>query len=145
MHGRCLAVLVVSLVALEARAASLTILPHVSTGAGPQHFLRLMPDGRSLIGVEGQDVFRWTPDAGRVTLGQIPSNAIAVNVSGDGGSIIGRLVEPAGTQAFRWTSQGGVALLPKPQGYDYSSNPTHVSFDGSIIYGTGSSVFEEPI
>lgn len=140
MHGcPCRPALVAFLLfASPATAANLVVLD------GETRNLQLVPDGRSLWGVQGRDVVRWTPNEGSIIVGQLPPQTIATAISSDGGTIVGKLVDWSGTQAFRWRPESGIEVLPKPNGYGYSSEPTFVSHDGSVIYGESAHYLETP-
>lgn len=126
------------------RGASISVLPDLWTSGGGRQILRLMPDGQSVMGVQGSEVFRWTQNSGRVVVGQIPPQTLVTAISGDGSTVIGRTVDFSGTNSFRWNASSGTTILPKPAGFPYNSSPEHVSYDGSLIYGVAESIFNEP-
>ncbi|MEM1422859.1 MAG: hypothetical protein AAGH64_02540, partial [Planctomycetota bacterium] len=73
------------------------------------------------------------------TLGALPGTVgatEALGISGDGSTIIGDA--NAGFMAFRWTEATGMVALGDLPGGGVDSTPHDVSFDGSVIVGTGS-------
>jgi uncharacterized membrane protein len=79
--------------------------------------------------------FRWTLAGGMVELGMPPSgiNATAEDVSADGWTVVGSVQTDCDYQAFRWTSDVGMALLD-PVGC-VASLAYGISADGSRIVG----------
>jgi probable HAF family extracellular repeat protein len=65
-----------------------------------------------------------------------PVESAALGVSADGGVVVGESGSASGTQAFRWTSAGGIAGLGFLSGVDPYSSARGVSADGAVIVGT---------
>ena len=103
------------------------------------------------VGVNGSEAFRWTRSGGIVGLGFLPGgltpggdiNGVgseATGVSADGSVVVGasRASTAAnGTEAFRWTSDGGMQGLGDLPGNSFFSRATDVSADGSVVVGDG--------
>ena len=66
-------------VSCPARAASLTLLPDWFV-APTMRDLFMLPDGKTFTGVDGTDVFRWSPSEGRTDLGVIPDTTGALDL-----------------------------------------------------------------
>lgn len=87
-----------------------------------------------------------------VGLGDLHGGAFgsgASAVSADGSVIVGGATSAAGTEAFRWTSGGGMVGLGDLEGTDpeeevFASGASGVSADGSVIVGN-SRVGEETV
>jgi uncharacterized membrane protein len=119
-------------------AASITTLPDLSHGQELQ-IIKLMPDGQSVMGVAGDEVFRWTPAGNRVVIGQLPqfANSIeATAISGDGSTIVGTFYTGATLNGFRWTTTAGVQILELPTDFNAGFAPAAVSHDGTSAVGT---------
>jgi len=136
------AIAVVAL-ATHLSAASFTVIPDLYNGKA-RMILQLMPDGKSLMGVAGDEVFRWTPGGGRTTLGNLGPRVIPTAVSADGSTVVGRQVSFSDQQAVRWSLADGLTVLPLPAEFPYNASPTQVSDDGSIVYGTAQVRFTRP-
>jgi probable HAF family extracellular repeat protein len=104
-------------------------------------------DGSVVVGVGSLDfrdfvpavAFRWTSDSGMGGLGNLPPpfwGRAASGVSGDGSVVVGGIWDD-GSEAFRWTSEGGMVVLDG-QPFDDSS-AFGVNADGSVIVGWGTS------
>jgi uncharacterized membrane protein len=131
---------------LRVVAASITEVPDLFEGK--IHLLQqLMPDGNSIMGVAGNEVFRWTPSGGRQSLGQLGAegNVYATAISGDGTTVIGRRVGMNSQDAIRWAINGGPEVLPSVGSHPYNPSPSYLSDDGSIVYGTSRSEFTNPL
>ena len=125
-----------------APAASLTLLPEWF-GRQSVRNLWMMPDGQTITGVDGNDVFRWSQSSGRTNIGTMPStiNSLPVKptaVSDDGNVIIGKLggdiFHPL--DGFMWTPAGGAVVMPSPpHNPNARAIPTALSSDGSVIVG----------
>ncbi len=106
-------------------------------------------DGQVIVGRgtsgSGTEAFRWTNDGGMVGLGDLPGgyfNSWATAVSSDGSIVIGTSSSTASfasyenaTEAFRWTSVGGMVGLGDLPGGDFHSSANAISSDGSIVAG----------
>lgn len=81
-------------------------------------------------------------------LGDLPGGAfysVAAGVSDDGLVVVGRAVGASGSEAFRWTSSGGMVGLGYLAGTTSWSEATGVSSDGSVVagyVGTGGSTIQ---
>jgi probable HAF family extracellular repeat protein len=67
------------------------------------------------------------------------SNSQALAISGDGSTVVGQGTSASGTEAFSWTSGGGMVGLGDLAGGDIVSRAYAVSDDGSIVVGESSS------
>ena len=77
-----------------------------------------------------------------IPLGQLPdstSGSRAVRISPDGQVVIGTGISPQGTQAFRWTLDGGMVGLGDLPGGGFTSVATGLSVNGSVIVGWSAS------
>lgn len=80
-------------------------------------------------------------------LGDLPGGSFfsgAGGVSADGSVVVGQSSSASGTEAFRWTSNGGMVglgYLPGSAPGDFSSQALGVSADGSVIVGESTSAF----
>ena len=77
-----------------------------------------------------------------IPLGQLPgssSGSRATRISPDGQVIIGTAISPQGTQAFRWTPDGGMVGLGDLPGGAFLSIATGMSINGSVIVGWSAS------
>ncbi|RME68265.1 MAG: PEP-CTERM sorting domain-containing protein [Verrucomicrobia bacterium] len=75
-----------------------------------------------------------------VGLGDLPGGSffsVASAVSADGTTIVGGSDSADGTEAFRWTSTGGMIGLGDLPGGAFHSHGYGVSGDGSVIVGEG--------
>ena len=90
------------------------------------------------------EAFRWTSNGGMVGLGDLPGGAFAseaFGVSADGSVIVGSGTTDLGswgndtTEAFRWTTDGGMVRLGSLQGGGPSSVARGVSSNGSVAIG----------
>jgi len=63
----------------------------------------------------------------------------AQNVSADGTTVVGRSTSAQGSEAFRWTSDGGMVGLGDLPGLTFSSTAWGCSADGSVVAGEGTS------
>src|SRR5262245_51868664 len=93
----CLLSAIVLAFAAPIDGATLTMLPDWFGNASIRS-LWMMPDGKSFIGVEGSEVFRWSAAAGRTSTGTIPQyfspfgdHTYPTDVSDDGATIIGAI------------------------------------------------------
>ena len=76
-----------------------------------------------------------------VGLGDLPGGifrSVAIDVSADGSTVVGWGASAAGTEAFRWTSAGGMVGLGDLPGGSFGSSASGVSADGSTIVGASS-------
>jgi len=64
----------------------------------------------------------------------------ARGVSGDGSTVVGRSSSSSETEAFRWTSEGGIVGLGDLAGGIFLSVANGVSGDGSTVVGASNSV-----
>ena len=99
-------------------------------------------DGSVVVGVtRGSEAFRWISSDGVIrSLGSLPggrfSSSRAFGVSADGSVVVGDSNnEVEGSQAFRWTSGGGMQGLGNLPG-GFSSAGRDVSADGSVVIGS---------
>ena len=77
-----------------------------------------------------------------VGLGDLPGgsfSSIANGISADGSVVVGRGASASGTEAFRWTSGGGMVGLGDLPGGSFSSIANGVSADGSVVVGLSNS------
>lgn len=89
-------------------------------------------DGRVIVGGWNYRPFRWTPQEGLVTLGDVGGSAL--DVSADGSIVVGS----RGTgvdHAFRWNADDGFLDLETFGGVDGISRANAVSDDGKCIVG----------
>jgi probable HAF family extracellular repeat protein len=73
-------------------------------------------------------------------LGELPGGAFAsqaYDVSGDGSVVVGRATSASGSEAFRWTSSGGMVGLGDFIGGAFDSSALGISDNGSVIVGYG--------
>jgi probable HAF family extracellular repeat protein/VCBS repeat-containing protein len=73
-------------------------------------------------------------------LGDLPGGDLyswALGISADGTTVVGESDSASGTEAFRWTRDGGMVGLGDLAGGDFGSQATAVSADGSVIVGYG--------
>jgi hypothetical protein len=138
------AIVVAAALAPSLRAATVAVVPNLYNGKLPV-ISELMPDGKSIMGVAGDEVFRWTPNGGRVVLGSLGPRVLATAISADGSTVVGRRVSFSDQEAIRWTVGDGVTVLPRPADFPHNPFPTHVSDDGSIVYGTAHTHFTQPL
>ena len=105
-------------------------------------------DGKVVVGLgtTGPDMveaFRWTAVEGMRGLGTLPGQlqSWGQDVSGDGRVIVGISFAPQTTpdKAFRWTESGGMQFVGALPGATVGSHAYSISFDGSVIVGTGDS------
>ncbi|MCX7924296.1 MAG: hypothetical protein N2554_00630 [Fimbriimonadales bacterium] len=83
--------------------------------------------------------FRWTSTTGMQTLSGLENGASkAFAVSADGGVIVGWYGNSPQTRAFRWSSAGGLLILPYPVGQPDSPyfEAFGVSADGNTVAGS---------
>jgi hypothetical protein len=148
MCGRiALAVVVVLALTRFANAASLTLLPDWFHASSVRSIF-MLPDGETFMGIDGEDVFRWTAEAGRSNLGTIPVSGgpqsfplVATKVSDDGSTIIGHLGYNSydAIFGFMWSESSGFAYMPNSSdGAIRNSIPTAVSSNGQVIVGWAS-------
>ncbi len=74
-------------------------------------------------------------------LGDLPGGAVASGanaISADGAVVVGDSESGSGTEAFRWTSGGGMTGLGTLSGGDFFSTANGVSSNGSVVAGTAS-------
>jgi probable HAF family extracellular repeat protein len=74
-------------------------------------------------------------------LGDLPggsTNSLAQGVSNNG-DVVGWSMSAAGTEAFRWTADGGMVSLGDLAGGTTESRATGVSADGNTVVGSGTS------
>lgn len=72
-------------------------------------------------------------------VGDLPgggAESAAFDVSADGSVVVGESLGASGTEAFRWTSSGGIAGLGFLSGVDPYSTARAVSANGSVVAGT---------
>ena len=96
-------------------------------------------DGSVLAGTTGDlDVFRWTQATGAVAIPRLypGRRGLSGDLSGDGSTIVGSWLSPAGDEAFRWTAAEGTRGLGRFANGSNSS-ATGVSADGSVVVGFG--------
>ncbi len=117
-------------------------------------------DGSIVVGMgtsaSGYEAFRWKdpncnglvdpnenlenhPEFG---LGDLPGGGFiskAYGVSADGSTVVGMGTSVSGTEAFRWTSSGGMVGLGDLSGGGFFSEAYDVSADGSVVVGEGTS------
>jgi probable HAF family extracellular repeat protein len=123
-------------------------------GDGTDSAADVSADGSVVVGFHGGSVgigydlrgaaFRWTSDGGTVYLGYLPSpsgrfSSFATAVSADGSIVAGLsggYVAAVGSEAFRWTSAGGMIGLGDLPGGSAGSQATGVSADGSVVVGS---------
>ena len=67
----------------------------------------------------------------------------ALGLSDDGSVVVGWSESASGTEAFRWTSDGGMVALGDLPGGDFFSHAHGVSADGSVVAGEGVSASGE--
>ena len=75
-------------------------------------------------------------------LGDLPGggfSSTAYAFSADGSVAVGDSGSASGTEAYRWTSGGGMVGLGDLPGGDFSSTAFGVSADGSVVVGSGNS------
>jgi probable HAF family extracellular repeat protein len=75
-----------------------------------------------------------------VGLGDLPGGdffSAGFGDSADGSVIFGQSISASGTEAFRWTAEGGMFGLGDLPGGTFESDPWDISADGSIIVGLG--------
>lgn len=78
--------------------------------------------------------FRWTQETGYQTIGGW-SQANAV--SGDGNTVVGVNVGANGSEAYTWTSSGGLVTLENPgSSGDQSCSANGVNADGRVVVGS---------
>ncbi|GJM24275.1 MAG: hypothetical protein DHS20C16_06900 [Phycisphaerae bacterium] len=63
----------------------------------------------------------------------------AKGLSPDGSVVVGRAASASGSEAFRWTAEGGMVGLGDLPGGSFFSGAADISADGSVISGTGRS------
>jgi len=61
----------------------------------------------------------------------------AYAISADGSTVVGRSESAAGTEAFVWTTSGGIVGLGDLAGGEFFSQATGVSDDGQVVVGGG--------
>ncbi|MGL4399189.1 MAG: hypothetical protein ACRCXD_04935 [Luteolibacter sp.] len=103
-------------------------------------------DGEIVVGISGNQPFRWTEQAGIVSLGPSVGYGV-VSISGDGGMIIGNLGDvPVGWNGtdFIWSNSQGLRnlkMVVEAGGVDLSEwvleRVEAISYDGNVIAGTG--------
>jgi probable HAF family extracellular repeat protein len=94
----------------------------------------------------GFEAFRWTSDGGMVGLGRLTESdkSVAYDVSADGSVVVGSSYTGEcscfqdSSEAFRWTSDGGMVGLGHLPG-DHWSRAVDVSADGSVVFGRSAS------
>lgn len=92
----------------------------------------------SLAGSLG--VLRWMPGSAPMTLGPTPEGVTIAQIRGgfisaDGSAIAGGLEFGGGLEAFRWTSDGGIAVLGDLPGGERFSEASGISADGATLVG----------
>jgi probable HAF family extracellular repeat protein len=109
-------------------------LGDVPGGVTGSHAHGVSADGLVVVGTAagaaGDEAFRWTIDAGMVSLG---ANSRASDVSADGSVVVGQW----GAEAFRWTQDTGVVGLGDLPGGAFRSFAKAVSGDGFVVAGIG--------
>lgn len=143
--SRALTLVAVFAVTSPLTAGSITVVPDDLFAGKMRWIVQLMPDGRSLMGVAGDEVFRWTKDEGRTTIGYLGPYIIPTAISGDGTTVVGRRLDGGSQNAIRWTKSRGTEILPPMPGFPNNPSATHVSDDGNFVYGIAQTIFEEPI
>lgn len=126
-----------------ANADGVLILPGLSSGHDTKPY-GISNDGLTVAGYSTNSsnqmrAVRWTQAGGTQDLGVLPgfTNSWALDVSGDGSTVVGRLEgsgDSSSVRAFRWNSQGGLQNLGKLPAYSYTQ-PTSTSVDGEIVVG----------
>lgn len=77
-----------------------------------------------------------------VPLGDLPGGTLssrAVGISGDGSVVVGQGTSASGSEAFRWTSDGGMVGLGDLGGGVFYSAAIRTSADGSVVVGISES------
>lgn len=87
------------------------------------------------------EAFLWNESTGLVGLGVLPGSEIPVTapsrLSGNGMVLVGWASTANGREAFRWTGSDGLVPMGDLPGGNFDSFATGVSFDGSVIVGSG--------
>jgi len=100
----------------------------------------LSSDGSTVVGSVdfGDELFRWSADAGFEPIGFAPNvtEAYAADLSADGSVVVGRAqLWPGGNRPFRWNAAEGMTFLePLPAGTTMGGADA-VSADGSVVVG----------
>lgn len=99
-----------------------------------------VPVASGTASAAGSQGFQWTT-SGFTGVGTLysPGTSMGAAVSSDGSTIVGSSTQsslPFDTQAFRWTSGGGIVGLGGLGGAPYGSQAFGVSSDGSCIVGS---------
>jgi probable HAF family extracellular repeat protein len=74
-------------------------------------------------------------------LGDLPGGpiwSVSTAVSADGSVVVGMGETASGSEAFRWTADGGMQGLGDLQGGSFNSQASDVSANGSVVVGHGS-------
>lgn len=105
-------------------------------------------DGSAIIGkahfagTNGEHAFRWTETGGFENLGTLATSSFtdskARAISADGSVVVG---QDQLSQAFRWTSDGGMEWIHDGDSSITSSTADDISADGSVIVGTAMTEF----
>jgi probable HAF family extracellular repeat protein len=127
-------------------AASLIPIGNLST-SGSGFGYDVSDNGGVVVGISHLEAFRWTAAGGIKGLGYLPGRSFgssaAKGVSGDGKVVVGYSPSAnsgtTNTEAFRWTSGGGMVGMGDLPGGDFISEANAASADGSVIVGRSSS------
>lgn len=90
-------------------------------------------DGRTIVGNWLRYPFRWTPQGGIETLGDLKGEAS--DVSADGSVVVGYRSGPGPNHSFRWTAEEGFRDLGTFGGVEGVSKANAISDDGRSIVG----------
>lgn len=126
-------------------AAGLIPIGHLGSGSGFGY--DVSDNGGVVVGISDIEAFRWTTTGGIEGLGFLPGRSFggsqANGVSGDGKVVVGYSpsanTSTTNTEAFRWTSGGGMVGLGDLPGGDFDSEANAASADGLVIVGHSSS------
>ncbi|OHB69636.1 MAG: hypothetical protein A2V70_07335 [Planctomycetes bacterium RBG_13_63_9] len=126
----------------QAPAASFEVLAQFPAPGTDTYALAVSADGQVVVGAGMDGVerpFRWTAAEGMV--GFTGNAGRAYDLSADGSVVVGFLRGGPSwlIEAFRWTQQEGVVILPMPPDWDDNTTATGVSAHGSIIVGKAGS------
>lgn len=126
---------------LWTRDDGLVVLPF-PPGASTAEPYAISDDGAVIAGTagyagQGFSAFRWSPTEGAQDLGRLGQReSHATDVSGDGATIVGRLLRhDFMSRPFKWTADGGMIELPVGGASSLAAGATN--HDGSVIVGDG--------
>ncbi len=120
--------------------AGLTILPDLTPGR-PLFISRLTPDGQSVVGIDGYDLFRWSAAEGQVVIDQLPQSIGGLQLSPTSISSDGRAVlmqAPPGPQsgeAYCWTRERGLVNLGLSPSAEFGVVGKAASNAGAVVFG----------